>query len=122
MSLISLVAVGCGGALGALSRCILGTAIQNRLLSSFPWGTLIVNVLSCFFAGCFLWLSLDNLFGLMATMGFLGGFSTLSTVNFESVEFAFHGHTVKGVVNMATTYICAFASASLGFLVMSMLA
>ena len=115
MSLLAFVAVGFGGAAGALARGFLGPFIQGRLISAFPWGLLFINILSCCAAGVILRLELGGIMALALTMGFLGGFSTLSAVVFESIEFMFHGHIGKGIANLLGTYACALAAAALGF-------
>ena len=46
-----LLAVACGGALGALGRHFVSGQVMRWAGSGFPWGTLTVNVLGCFGAG-----------------------------------------------------------------------
>ena len=46
--------VAFGGSIGAVSRYLLSSLIQDRILTSFPIGTLIIKVLGCFSIGFFL--------------------------------------------------------------------
>ena len=56
------------GALGTLARVGLSTCVQRSVLSSFPWGVTAVNL-----TGSLLF-------------GFLGAFTTFSTLMFETVR------------------------------------
>lgn len=49
------------------------------------------------------------------TMGFLGGFSTLSTMNCEAVDRIAQGHVRIGVAYLAVTYAGTIGAAALGF-------
>ena len=42
-------------------------------------------------------------------MGFLGGFSTLSTMNCEAVDLILGGERALGVAYVAATYACTLA-------------
>jgi fluoride exporter len=46
-----LFVVGAGGALGSISRYLLAQFIQGKTVSQFPYGTLTVNLIGCFFIG-----------------------------------------------------------------------
>ena len=48
-------------------------------------------------------------------MGFLGGFSTLSTMNCEAVDLILGGERALGVAYVAATYACTLGAAALGF-------
>ena len=45
------LAVGLGGAVGALSRYGLDAAIERRTESVFPWATFVINVSGCLAVG-----------------------------------------------------------------------
>ncbi|MCQ8782454.1 fluoride efflux transporter CrcB [Mangrovibrevibacter kandeliae] len=82
MSNILLVAVG--GALGAVSRHLVGLATLRAFGPSFPAGTMVVNLVGAFVMGVFIevlarrWGASTELKLLIAT-GFLGGFTTFSS-------------------------------------------
>ena len=46
-----LIAVGLGGALGAMARYLVGQLAQRLLGTGFPWGTLAANISGCFLIG-----------------------------------------------------------------------
>ena len=51
----------------------------------FPWNTLLINILGCFFLGVLLGLGFaNNYVKEFMIIGVLGGFTTFSTVGFEA--------------------------------------
>ena len=59
--------------------------------------------------------NLNEVLYLAATMGFLGGFSTLSTMNYEAVELVLGGKRALGAGYLAATYATTLGAAALGF-------
>ena len=80
MSVAAFLAVGIGGAFGALCRSKATSFLKPRFPGRFPLPTLFINLLSCTSAGALIafQIQLDGIAYLALTMGFLGGFSTLS--------------------------------------------
>lgn len=79
------------GALGTLARYGLQGLVQHRTGSSFPAGTLVVNLLGCFLLGglteyALAHLSIPPEWRIGISVGFLGAFTTFSTFTFESVR------------------------------------
>jgi len=87
----------------------------TRIGASFPYGTLIVNVLGCFLMTFLMELSLHIAnfptgLRLALTTGFLGGLTTYSSFNFESTTLWVDGHLLKTVLNVSITLVaCAIA-------------
>jgi CrcB protein len=91
-----------GGGLGALTRYGIGLAMVQLAGKTFPWGTLIANVVGCFLAGVIgqRVLMLEPADGDMSRadpvaahflrvavmVGFLGGLTTFSAFGWESVS------------------------------------
>lgn len=121
MNPLLLVAVGFGGALGALCRSKATGFLKARIHSDFPAATFIINLCSCTLAGIALAVqaNLDEVLYLAATMGFLGGFSTLSTMNYEAVELVLGGRRALGAGYLAATYASTLGAAAAGFAVAS---
>jgi len=85
----TIVAIGIAGALGALARYGLDGVVARRFSSPFPWGTFVVNVSGSFLLGVTVALLGDRLAvapWLRATVaiGFLGAYTTFSTLSLES--------------------------------------
>ena len=117
MNLLSLILVGVGGALGALCRHKASVFMKSRCRSLFPWPTLVINLASCTIAGCALaaGVAMGDLAFTVLTMGFLGGFSTLSTMNCEAVDRFAQGHAKIGVAYLAASYAGTLGAAAIGF-------
>ncbi len=83
--------MACAGACGTLARYFLQGWTQQRFGSSFPWGTLFVNVGGCFLFGV-IWSIAEERSLISAELrvllliGFLGAFTTFSSFVFETSE------------------------------------
>jgi fluoride exporter len=109
---IELAIVSVAGGLGCGARYLI-SQLANR--PGWPWGTLIVNVVGSLLMAFILELSLriisfpPNL-RLALTTGFLGGFTTYSSFNYESSSLVLDGEVGRGLANVAVTLIgCALA-------------
>lgn len=96
--LIFMVAVG--GGIGAVARYGVGGWVQGFSSTSFPLGTLAVNVLGSFLLGLSFYL-LESLAvsaetRAMVTMGFLGSFTTFSTFSYEAIVLLEGGEWARG--------------------------
>ncbi len=98
---VLLVAVG--GAIGSVTRYLLGGWFASRFGPAFPYGTFVINVTGSFVIGFFLafaqervWLS--PYWRLFFAVGFLGGYTTFSTFEYESIRLLQDGEILLGVV------------------------
>lgn len=115
MNLLALIGIAAGGALGALCRGLLTRMLKRHLPESFPFATLIVNLIACFAAGAVLPLALEDVLRLTLMVGFLGGFSTLATMNFEAVTLFATKRYARCAAYLALTYASTLGAAALGF-------
>ncbi len=117
MNALTLVLVGIGGALGALCRHKASTFLNPKCQGPFPWPTLAINLTSCTIAGCALAgaTALGSLAFTVLTMGFLGGFSTLSTMNCEAVDRFAQGDAGIGAAYLIASYAGTLGAAAIGF-------
>ena len=113
-----LVWVMIAGGLGSGGRYLVGQWAAARLDPSFPYGTLLVNLLGCFALGLVAQLASSTSWSpelrAAVTVGFLGGFTTYSSFNHESLLLFAAGSTGPALLNVAVTLSGGFAAGCLG--------
>ena len=108
-------AVATGGALGALMRYGLSSALHGWLGRDFPFGTLAVNVLGSLAIG-YLLVALPSaehqtpLLRLLLVTGVLGGFTTYSAFSLETLQLAQDGRLFHASVNVVATVAACLAA------------
>lgn len=106
-----------GGALGTGARYLIALEAPRLLGTAFPYGTLTVNVVGSFLLGAVMHVGLTtNLISpelrLMLTTGVMGGFTTYSTFNYETMEYLRQGDLPLAAVHVAATlFLCLLAGA-----------
>jgi CrcB protein len=117
-SLLVVGGIGLAGACGAVARYLLGRFVAQRLLSPFPLGTLLINVLGAFFIGIVFVLATRHLVssGAQAVLatGFLGGFTTFSTMQWEAVQLLRGGNMRQSALYLGATVVIGFGAVFLG--------
>ncbi|MDR5727964.1 MAG: fluoride efflux transporter CrcB [Terriglobia bacterium] len=112
MSLSKYMYIAVGGALGAMARFWIGSAVANRLGTKFPYGTFVINITACVIIGFSLTFlakrtDLTPAWRFLVPIGFIGAYSTFSSYEWETVS------TLRsGDFSMAALY--AFGSLFLG--------
>lgn len=120
-ALLRALAIGSGGFLGALARYGLGGAVQGLApLSTFPWGTLAVNLLGCLVLGGIAGLvESRQLFGpefrAFALIGLVGGFTTFATFGFETFAMLRDGESLRASANVLLHVLAGLAFVWLGW-------
>lgn len=107
--------VGLAAGAGAVLRYVLDQLVARRLGADFPWGTLVVNTTGSFVLG----LVVGGLSGTAATVlgaGFAGGYTTLSTLVWESLALAEDGSSVAAGLNVLGSTAVGLAAGALGLL------
>ena len=107
-----------GGAIGTGARYLVGLAAQRLWGQTFPAGTLIVNVAGCFLLGIIMHLSARQVISddarLTLGTGVMGGLTTYSTFNYETLKFVGDRAWAMGGLNFAATTVLCFAAGVLG--------
>jgi CrcB protein len=112
--------VAIGGALGSISRYLLGTWIQNVSRSiDFPYGTLAVNLIGCFVIGFLSQLAetrgaFTPEMRAFVFVGILGGFTTFSSFANETFNLFRDGETFYALANVGANVILGLALVWLG--------
>lgn len=114
--------VGAGGAVGSVARFLSQQMIARYYPSSFPWGTLIVNIVGCFIIGIvYAFGEKGNLLSpemrLLLATGFCGGFTTFSTFAYENISLMREGELLYTFLYIAASIIVGFLAAYIGVLV-----
>jgi CrcB protein len=118
-AMLRFVLICCGGAAGTGARYLLGGWIARATGASFPFGTLGVNAIGSFAIGLLMVFSLrtgsiSDTTRVVLTTGVLGGFTTYSTFNYETLELVKQGAWAWGALNVAATVLCCLAAGALG--------
>ena len=114
-SLPRLLWIGLGGACGTMARWLFSGFLLQALGSSFPYGTLAVNVIGSFLLGAIMVVgtqteAISETVRLALTVGVMGGFTTYSTFNYETIEYARRGAWGMVLANVSVTLLsCAIA-------------
>jgi CrcB protein len=115
------VIVGLAGACGAVSRYLLGRFITERISSQFPLGTFCINISGAFVIGLLFALASRKLISstLQVTLatGFLGGYTTFSTMSWEGFQFVRGGSTSRSLLYLGGSALLGLLAATLGLLV-----
>ena len=104
--MLPIVLVALGGGLGSVTRYLAGGWVASRLGVAFPYGTLLINITASFIIGFFLAFAQDRAalspnWRLFVAVGFVGGYSTFSTFEYESVRLMQDGQMLLAAIYMA---------------------
>jgi CrcB protein len=110
-----------GGAAGTAARYLMGVSVQAWWGTSFPAGTLSVNLVGSFLISMLMYLGADK--GLISTdlrivlcTGVMGGFTTYSSFNFETMRLWQQGSILLGFANLGITLVGCLITGALGLL------
>jgi CrcB protein len=96
-----------GGAAGTGARYLVAVWAAQRLGSAFPYGTLIVNLIGCFIIAAAMHASLALAWSptvrAAITVGFIGGLTTYSSFNYETMRLVSDGTPVAAALNLTLT-------------------
>jgi fluoride exporter len=112
-------AIAVAGALGALARYGLEGLVSRRAPGAFPWGTFAVNISGAFVLG-FVFTVMTEQFMVApwirgaVTIGFLGAYTTFSTLSFESYRLLEDGAIGIAAANMLGSLAAGLGAVYLG--------
>lgn len=97
-----------GGGVGSGARYLVSTWVADRLGAGLPWGTFTVNLVGSLLLGGIAELGARSAamsleVRLLLTTGFMGGFTTYSTFNYETLKLLADGRIAAGLGNIALT-------------------
>lgn len=99
--------IGLFGAIGTLTRYGVQGLVQINMGSTFPYGTLLINLTGCFFLGLIGQLTLNRIvvapeWRVAIAVGFFGGYTTFSSFGWETAKMLEDGEWLR-----ASTYVAA---------------
>jgi CrcB protein len=115
----TIIGIAIAGAIGALARFGVEGWVSSRSGDGFPWGTFVVNVTGAFILG-FVFTVLTEKFRVepwvrtTLTVGFLGAYTTFSTLSFETFRLIEDGAVGLGMVNAVGSLTAGLVAVYLG--------
>jgi CrcB protein len=105
--------IGVFGAVGTLARYGLQGVVHIRMGSTFPYGTLLVNLTGCFLLGLIGQFTMNRLvispdWRVAIAVGFFGGYTTFSSFGWETAKMLEEGAWLR-----ASAYVGASVVAGL---------
>jgi len=116
---VTLVLIAAGGAAGAVARFLVDNAVLDRMSGAFPLGILVVNLSGAFLLGLLAALIVDR--GLLPAdlrnpliVGFLGAYTTFSTLMLDSWRLFEDGLPMLALVNIAGSTVLGMVAVVAG--------
>ena len=111
-----------GGGAGALLRFVASTAIMQRYGGRFPLGTFLINVTGSFAIGILMTILAGSLrphpnWRLLLVVGFLGGYTTFSTFEFETYLAIRQSDQWIGLLNVLGSVLAGYVAVWLGSII-----
>lgn len=115
-----LIYVAIGSALGGVSRYLVGGLVHRLADTTFPIGTLLINVSGSFLLGAILRYAVETPtltpeVRAFLTVGFCGGYTTFSTFSYETVALLKDGEWSRAGVYIAASVLLSVLGTMLGF-------
>ena len=113
-----------GGAVGALLRWGIMLGMTNALRESFPFGTLLVNVIGSLLIGVAFVCLVERIqtegiaaspaFKSAVMIGVLGAFTTFSTFSLQTLEMLIDGRWMAGSLYVISSVVLCLLATALG--------
>ena len=118
---LNLLIIALGGALGAVSRFLLGNGVSRALGSALPYGTFVINIVGCFAMGLLMTIIVDRemlpaAWRLFLCVGFLGGFTTFSSFGYEALILLTEGRLLAALAYVGGSVVLGLVAAAAGVL------
>ena len=109
-----------GGGVGSLTRYLLGRAIVQRFPNAqFVWATFLINVTGSFLIGLLMTLIVERLrlphyWQLIVVVGFLGGYTTFSSFEYDAYLTSRAGNQLGALLYLVSSVVVGYAAVWLG--------
>lgn len=111
------------GLAGTLLRYWVSGFVARQQGETFPWGTLVVNLVGCFLAGAVFYLA-EEKFVLspnvrtIILIGLLGGFTTFSSYGLQTFTMLRDGQIGLATINVAASNVLGLLMVWVGYVVL----
>ena len=111
--------VAFGGALGAMGRYLITYSFISKFFAPFPFATFFINVSGSFLIGFILTLIVErqvvsDYWRLFLAVGFLGAYTTFSTLEFETLSLVRGKDFFNAVLYVFLSFVTGFAAVCAG--------
>ncbi len=120
--------IAVGNALGGMARFWCSGVTARLIGETFPWGTLLVNVLGSLIIGFFATLTapdgrlfVDTTVRQFVMIGLCGGFTTFSAFSLQTLNLMHDGEWFYVALNIGTSVILCLLAVWLGHLIAAQL-
>ena len=116
------ILVAIAGLIGTLFRYWLSGVVARHYGETFPWGTLVVNLVGCFLAGAVFYVT-EERFLISPTLrtviliGFLGGFTTFSSYGLQTFTLLREGEIGWAAFNIAASNVLGLMMVWTGYVI-----
>jgi CrcB protein len=114
-----LAVIALGGAVGSVTRYLLGGLVQRTAGLAFPLGTLAVNVAGSFVAGFllryFMGVQAQPMLRAALVVGFCGGFTTFSAFSTETLGLVEGGEYSRAAIYVVASVLLSLTAVFAGF-------
>jgi CrcB protein len=123
MNALTYLLVALGGAIGSVSRAWVAVMAVRLVGASFPWGTMLINILGSMVIGIVAATALSptrTIFTqevrIFLMVGFCGGFTTFSSFSLQTFELLREGRPAAALANVALSVLLCLLATTAGYL------
>ena len=110
------ILIGLAGLIGTLLRYWLAGFVARQSGETFPWGTLVVNILGCLIAGAVFHLTEENpTLRTVILVGLLGGFTTFSSYGLQTFTLLRDGALGLATLNVVISNVVGLIMVWVGY-------
>lgn len=112
--------IALGSALGGVGRYLVGALVQRAAETTFPTGTMAVNITGSFLLGLIIRYAIETQsitpeMRAFLTIGLCGGYTTFSTFSFETARMMEDGEWTRAAVYVGLSLLVSVGAVFLGF-------
>jgi CrcB protein len=114
-----IILIGVAGLIGTVLRYGLAAFVSRQSGETFPWGTLVVNIVGCLIAGAVFHLTEASNATLRTVIlvGLLGGFTTFSAYGLQTFTLIKDGAIGLATLNVVVSNVVGLVMVWIGYIV-----